>query len=745
LNKKSIDLLIVFPSGGDLYFANFRNHLGSAYIIAYLKKHGFNVEQFISEDSYNVNECVKKLMDYKPKIIGFTVYDSNFMQCALISEGVKAYNSDTIIIYGGPTPTVQSKEILNSIRSVDICVRREGEEIVLELLSNLVKNDFNLNQADLSDIKGITFRKENSICINPESNILLSNQSIKNYIDKYPSPYLSEIIPISRAFPIGIITGRGCNQNCIYCNCAVMSKKNIFFHSIDRVIDELRLINEYKKFAGAVPFVDDSFTIVPTRAKKICESIIDNDINIPLLCTTRCDKVNEELLDLMKQAGFVSIGFSLESAVPRVLNTIGKVRSPRKDDSKDFEKEVQYIKKLKHMTSYAKKIGIEKVYASIMIGLPGESNQDAQKTIELINKLDIDFYTHNIFHIFKGTPIYQNHKKYGYNIKLMGENNKILIENDFPFDVYKIKLSPKCATIKHNRVIDYDIIQTLSLNPNRTIHKSFVENIIINSDVLTPLIVKWIQKNLAINGKIIQIYTSKLKYQENHEKNRMILIDEFSPTSFYEVYYREKVDDIPTLKSERALLSGDLIGFPIKLKNTNNIFKESNKVFKDMPNIIGVDYSTLDTKTLYNFLIKISKNEDIFNYLLKSKPLPYFQQLCRWTETCANCNTLETLIVEDDGSIRVCWYSKPIGKIGISFQEILQNLNYLTKIEMKKRNCNGCVENEYCIKCLFPYPLTVEEYCNCKTNFSTNKPAKMLDMFSLINKTLYRPINLLEF
>ncbi|MFW9819965.1 MAG: B12-binding domain-containing radical SAM protein [Candidatus Thorarchaeota archaeon] len=745
MNKKPVDLLMVFPSGGDLYFTNFRHHLGSAYIIAYLKQHGFNVEQFISDDSYNVNECVKKLMEYKPKIIGFTVYDSNFMQCSLISEGIKAFNSHTVIIFGGPTPSVQSKEILETIRSVDICVRREGEEVVLELLNNLVLNDFNLKQVDFANIKGITFRKEKSIIINPESNILLSNLSIKNFIDKYPSPYLSEIIPISRAFPIGIITGRGCNQNCIYCNCAVMSKKNIFFHSIDRVIDELKLINEYKKFTGAVPFVDDSFTILPKRAKKICEAIIENDIKIPLLCTTRCDKVNEQLLDLMKQAGFVSIGFSLESAVPRILNTIGKVRPPGDINSEDFGKEIQYIEKLKQMTSYAKKIGIDKVYASIMIGLPGESIEDAKKTIELINKLDINFYTHNIFHIFKGTPIYQNHKKYGYTIKPMGEKNKILTENDFPFDVYKIKLSPKCASIQHNRVIDYDIIKVLSLNTNRTIHKSFFENIVINSDVLTPLMVKWIQKNLAINGKILHIYSNKSVYQKNHEKNTMILNNGFSPTSFYELYYWENDTNSPTLKSERAVLSGDLIGFPIKLKNTNIIIEEYNKVFEDLPNLIGVDYNNIDTKALYNFLIRISENEDIFNYLLKSRPLPYFQQLCRWTETQANCNTLETLIIGNDGSIRICWYSEPVGKIGISFQEILQNIKNIKKKEIKKRNCIGCAENEHCIKCLFPYPLSTEEYCNCKQSFFTNKPAKMIDIFSIINKVLFRPLNLLEF
>ncbi len=745
MNKKPLDLLMVFPSGGDLYFRNFKHHLGSAYIITYLKKHGFNVEQFISVDTYNVKQCVKKIMEDMPQIIGFTVYDTNFMQCALISEGIKSYNSDIIIIFGGPTSSVQSKEILETIKSVDICVRREGEEIVLELLNNLANSSFKLNKVDFSNIKGITFRKEGEIVINPESNILLSNLSIPNYIDKYPSPYLSNIIPISEAFPIGIITGRGCNQNCIYCNCAVMSKKNIFFHSLDRVIDELKSINEYKKFLSPVPIVDDTFTILPNRAKEICESIIENDIKIPLSCTTRCDKVNENLLDLMKRAGFVSIGFSLESAVPKVLNTIGKVRPPGNIESENFEKERNFIKKLKHMASYAKKIGIRKVYASIMVGLPGESIKDAQKTIKLINQLDIDFYTHNIFHIYKGTPIYQNHKNYGYNIEPMGEKNRILTENDFPFDVYKIELSPKCAAIKHNRVIDFDIIKILSLNTKRSKPKTFFDNAIINSDVIKPSIVKWLQENLAINGPLIQIYSNKLQYKKLYEKNRRILHNEFSPTSFYEIYYRENVSNIPALKSERADLFGDLIGYPIILKNTYRIMKEYRKGYRGLPYLISVDHEIFDTKALYDFLIKISKYNDIFKNLLDSKPLPHFQQLCRWTESQANCLTLETVIIGSDDSIRICWYSDPIGKIGNSFQEIVKNIEKLQNAKIKRRNCIKCDENKTCVKCLFPFPLSSEEYCEYKKSFSTSKPAKILDTFSLVYKLIFRPINLLEF
>jgi len=744
MDTNSQDILMVFPSGGDLYFTNFSYNLGSSYIIAYLKKHGFKAEQFISEESYNVKECVKKIVEYNPKIVGFTVYETNFMQCSLISNGLRAYNSDIIIIFGGPTPSVQSKEILESIRSVDLCVRREGEEIVLELLYNLSKNNFKLDKTNLSNIKALTFRKENAIIMNPDSNILLSNREIENYIDKYPSPYLSEIIPRSKAFPIGIITARGCNQNCIYCNCAVMSKRNIFTHSIKRVIEELAYINEYTQFIQPVPVNDDAFTLLPTRAKKICELIIENNFQIPFVCTTRCDTVTKELLDLMKQAGFVSIGFSLESAVPRVLKTIGKVSPPEKSHLQKYEKEIEFIQKLKNMTSYAKKIGFKNVFVSIMVGLPGETMLDAQKTINYVKKLDIDFYTHNLFHIFKGTPIYQDHKKYNYIIKPMGEKNKIILQNNFPFDVYRVVLTPKCAQIQVDEVLDYETLKILSLVTKRSKQKNFFDNIIINSDIIKPSVVEWIQENLTLNGAIIHLYTNKLKFLKLHEKNKMVLFNELSPSQYYESYYWNQTSDASILKSGRMALYNEQIGIPITLKNTHLAIEEYKKGYEKMQYLIGKDNSPIDTETFYKFLIEISKKEDKFNFILESNPSPQFQQLCRWTKTRANCQTLETAIIENDDSIKMCWYSNPIGNTETSFLDIKLNMYRLQKKNRELRSCRECKENLACVKCTFPYPLSHEKYCKYKRSNATIEAAKLIDNFNIVKDFLFKPLNPFE-
>lgn len=737
---------MVFPSGGDVFYTNFKYHLGSTYIIAYLRENGFNAEQFISKSAYNVKECVKKIMSYNPKIVGFTVYESNYMQCALISDGLKVYNSNVIIIYGGPTPTVQSKEIMETIKSVDLCVRQEGEETVLEILTALINNNFKLNHNISKSIKGITYREEDKIVVNPDCNILFSNRAIKNYLDKYPSPYLSRVIPASKAFPTGILTARGCNQNCIYCNCAVLSKKNIFFHSLNRVITELKYLSDKNiKFLGPVAIYDDTFTAIPERARKICEKIIENNIKLPLQCITRCDMIDRELIDLLKQAGFNSIGFSLESAVPRVLRTIGKVNPPNRPDSYSFKREINFIDNLKEMTSYAKKIGFVNVFVSIMVGLPGETIQEAQKTMDLINSLKIDVYTHNYLHIYKGTPLYRDFENYGYEVKPIGQNNIVLQDNDFPFDVFKIKLGDKCSKITDSKIIDYDTLNILSLNPRREIPEPFFKNVIIDSKILKPTLVCWLQQNLALNGTIIQIYPDEKEYIKHHDKNKEVLYDNFTPTMNYQPYFWENHEDFSILRSGRKVYYGEKATLGINVKNTNSALKDYKKRYKKFEYLICQDRSLEDSEALYKLLIKILNCKDSFNYLLKRKPLPQIQNLCRWTANQANCHKLETVILDDRDFIRMCWYSDPIGKIGSSFTNITKKIQNIRDKIMLERNCIQCIRNETCVKCLFPFPLSGEQYCQYRIIHDTNKPANFINGFYVANDLLLKPLNLFDF
>ena len=447
----------------------------------------------------------------------------------------------------------------------------------------------------------------------------------------------------------------------------------------------------------------------------------------------------------MKQAGFVSVGFSLESAVPRVLRTIGKVNPPEYKNSGNFDKEREYIDKLKSMTSYAKKIGIKRVFISVMIGLPGETRQDALKTIDFVKHLNIDFYSHNFLHIYKGTPLYQNYGEYGYKIKPYGNKNKILLNNNFPFDVYKINHASTSKNLQNNNVVDYDTLKILSLNPKRAEPKSYFNNVIINSNLIKSPMVSWIQENLAINGAIIQLYSNKSKCLKLHDKNESLLYDEFCPTKNYEGYYWEKLEEESVLKSRRMALYDENIGLLSKLKNTHLALEEYRRDYSNMEFTLCQECKVSDANALYNLLLEVSKSGNSFNYLLERKFLPQFQTLCKWMGNQANCRNLETAIIGGDNSIRICWNGDSLGNINTSLSDFRKNVRDLNIKNFKKRNCKECRRKETCIKCLFPYPLSSEEYCDYKNQYDTNEPAKYVFTFSVLKDILFKPLNAYDF
>jgi len=174
----------------------------------------------------------------------------------------------------------------------------------------------------------------------------------------------------------------------------------------------------------------------------------------------------------MKEAGFVSIGFSLESANPQTLRRIGKVHVAEDIPSHGFEKEIRFIESLDRVTSYAKKIGIESIVASIMVGLPGETVSEARRTIEAIDRnKNIDHYAHNFLTISRNTLI-RYYEKYGYKIRYI-DNNPIFSKVTYPADVVrKVYISPKSNLHQLKRYNDKSTLGILSL----TCEKNKTEN-----------------------------------------------------------------------------------------------------------------------------------------------------------------------------------------------------------------------------------------------------------------------------
>lgn len=726
--KQELDIIFVYPpssiNANDNNKLFFQINIGSAYIMSYLNQIGFHTKQYITNEPINIFESAKQIVETKAKIVGFTVYDITYSNCILVAKGIKEINPDIIIVFGGPTPTIHSETILKNNNCIDICVRNEGEETVLELLTVLENANFKVKKAQLENVKGITYKMGKDIIFSPNRNVFLSNKKIKHYLDKYPSPYLTDTLKPNFA---KIITARGCNQHCTYCNCALLCKNHVTTHSIDRVIEEMEYIsnkNQSKNITAEI--LDDAFTLLPNRAKNICLKMIENKIKLGLTCITRCDKVNKELLEIMKEAGFKSIGFSLESASPRILRNIGKVQNPDTKADNNYDKEKAFISKFLKYTSYAKKLGFH-VFASIMVGLPDETIEEARESVEMITKANLDDYMHNIFLILPSTPIFYNYTKYRYKLRKL--KDKVQYRTIHTFDPYKVKLGPNANYQKEGIETDKYNLEVLSLSIKRKKLEKYFNNVILLSNNIENGLIDWLKKYLAINGTFIQIYSNLEEAKKNHEINSNKILEYGVPTQSYTAYHiiKDKEANI-TLKANRTFYWGDDASYPIKLISTKNYFTQNNS---NPLQSLCIETEKEDSLYLYNILNNIAQKKDKIKYLMNRPIYPYFQNICKWNGNSANCKYLETVIIDSLSNIKFCWNGKAIGTVGMPFEKIINNLKKLQEKTEIKRHCNDCYKNEVCVKCLFVEPLSEQEYCALKYKIDIESEVHLIKSFDV--------------
>ena len=143
---------------------------------------------------------------------------------------------DAKIVMGGPHATFQDKEILRQEKVVDIIVRGEGEETLLELAKQP-------ELENIGDIKGITYRSGGEIVQTP------TRPFIQN-LDALPRPDYKQI-PIEKYKINGkrilpIISSRGCPFQCSFCVASEMFGRTFRARSEGNVVDEIEwLKNEY--------------------------------------------------------------------------------------------------------------------------------------------------------------------------------------------------------------------------------------------------------------------------------------------------------------------------------------------------------------------------------------------------------------------------------------------------------------------------------------------------------------------
>ncbi len=371
-------------------------NIGIGYLLANTKKNGIN-SQFIDMASYeySLEDLLSHIEKTEPSLIGFTAFTTQIKSAGVIANKIKEKFPNIQISAGGPHVTAIPKETLDEFPEFDFVIRGEADDVILPTI-------YNLNKKSLSEIKGVVTRQTKDCSYNRVYNLdRLPFPAWEEFcLERYPGadPHLTRLeLPIS--------TSRGCPNNCIFCERPF--GKNRINRSVDSVIEEIE--RNIKNFGcEAIYFLDETFVWDIAWNEDLFRRMINKGLNKKLRwsCETRVDKASPELFKLMKESGGYYIFFGFESADDEMLRTCGK----------GFKAE-----QIKKAITYAKDAGIV-CAGSFIIGLPGETEETALKSMKLAKELDIYSTTFPIAVPFPGTVIRNMAEKHKYGLRILSNN-----------------------------------------------------------------------------------------------------------------------------------------------------------------------------------------------------------------------------------------------------------------------------------------------------------------------------------
>lgn len=358
-------------------------------------------------------DVLKKLIDFKPDVIGISSLFSSQVGCAFsIAKDIKKEFKDVPIVFGGIHASKKFNEILRDQPQVDFIISGEGDHTFSEFCFKWVNDDNAKATAGLCwrDHKlGVTRSNPTPAYISNLDDLPLPAWHLIN-IDLYHeigmphNPFLK-----SREFAC-IMTSRGCPEKCYFCSSAPFFGHGFRSMSAEKTI---RMIKELYDNYGVREFQieDDTFTLNSVRVMKICEGIADLNVRITLPNAIRADypKQHEKRLSMfkaMQKAGFAQISVSVEHGNQDFLDEIVGKRL-------DLV-EVQATIDIAHEAGLL-------VHTNFMMGFPFETKELRQDTINFMKKLRSDSYSLSIATPLPGTKMWnivEENKLFMPNFKL---------------------------------------------------------------------------------------------------------------------------------------------------------------------------------------------------------------------------------------------------------------------------------------------------------------------------------------
>ncbi len=377
-------------------YSHFQHGIG--YISSLLKQAGHSTSLLYLTSEIRKEELIRRIEELKPGLIGFSTGTHQWRFAREYSHWIKEY-FDLPIICGGIHPTLAPAEVISE-PGIDMLCRGEGEYALLELVNRMEAGE-NISRIQNLWIKG----PGEEIVRNPLRPLITD-------LDSLPFPdrniYDYNTLLKENAYEHMVMASRGCPYRCSYCCSPAFNQlysvkgSPVRMRSPQNVIEELTMIQDRYR-VDSLFFADEVFTLNHHWLREFCQ-LYQSKFAIPFKADVRLETANKEILKLLKETGCSTVLIGVES---------GNEEIRRKIMNRDMKNE-----DIIRVFQMADEIGL-KTWSSNLLGVPGETRETIQETMDLNLKLSPDHIQISVFFPYPGTELYRHCEKEGY---LTGED-----------------------------------------------------------------------------------------------------------------------------------------------------------------------------------------------------------------------------------------------------------------------------------------------------------------------------------
>ncbi|MBN1941460.1 MAG: radical SAM protein [Candidatus Diapherotrites archaeon] len=358
-----------------------------AYGTALCKKAGHDVD-LIDAPALEITreETIARIKEFRPELIVMLTSTASVESDGTLAKELKKESGGKTIAVGVHATAVPEDTL---DKGFDLIARGEYEETILDLA----------NGKSLKTCLGISFKKDGKL-IHNQNRLPIQN------LDELPFP-AREFLPNEKYYSAlyknpftFILGGRGCPHACIFCaGPQLMSGRAYRFRSARNIVDEMKHIKQNFPALKSVLFNDDTLNVNKKHILELCDLLIKENVNLPWAAYSRTDSVDEEIAVKMKEAGCFLVKVGFESGNDEILKTMKK--GPRATAEQG-----------RKCAELFKKAGIQ-VHGTFVFGMPGETKETIQQTIDYAKSLDIDFVQFSVAQPYPGTEFFNLLKEKG--------------------------------------------------------------------------------------------------------------------------------------------------------------------------------------------------------------------------------------------------------------------------------------------------------------------------------------------